>query len=57
MTDKGIENLVIAIIKQACDEWVLNNRKNIKLNRQLQNPELSLEDKMSIKDKIAEIIR
>lgn len=52
MISEEIENLLMAIIKQACDDWVRCNRSNIKLNRQLQNAELSLREKMSIKDSI-----
>lgn len=52
MISEEIENLLMAIIKQACDDWVLGHRRNIKLNRQLQNAELSLKEKMSIKDSI-----
>lgn len=52
MNEVGLENLIIGIIKQACDDWTQSNLRNIKLNKQLQNPELSLKDKMTIKNKI-----
>ena len=52
MTDIGLENLSIGIVKQACDDWMAGHRRIIKLNEKIQNPDLSYADKVAIKHDI-----